>query len=214
MKCKNLQIGYTQILSNVGDLNFTASTVLLGKNGAGKSTFLKTLSGFIPPVSGSIEINGIDIKGMSSYDLAQKVAFLSTTLVRPNYMKVIDYLGLGLVQVDHSNAIIESLQLDPLLPYRLTNLSDGQLQKVRIAKLLMRNTPYLLLDEPLQHLDPWQRQLVVTTLADYIADKNATMIIASHELDLFQSFINRVLFISNEVKEIDFNQKDIIHHYQ
>ena len=140
-------------------------TCLLGANGAGKSTLLRTLSGFIPPISGNILLNGRDLSLCTRTEMAQQISVVLTDKLDINDMTVRDMVALGRTPYtnfwgkmsDKDSAIVdqamECVNISSLAKRRIQNLSDGERQKTMIAKALAQETPIILLDEPTAFLD-------------------------------------------------------------
>lgn len=140
-------------------------TCLLGPNGAGKSTLLRTLAGFLAPVSGNIEINGRPIASFTSEELARRISVVLTERLAVPNMSVAQMVGLGrspytdfwgrLRDAD-IEAVKEAMSLtgiEHLSERTVGTLSDGERQKVMIAKALAQETPVIFLDEPTAFLD-------------------------------------------------------------
>ena len=151
------------------DINATINggelTCLLGPNGAGKSTLLRTLSAFLPPVKGDIPIMGRNLRDYSDRELAKTIGVVLTEKTDLRNMTVEDLIGLGrspytgfwgtLHKQDREivDRAIEMVGIEPLRGRMIHTLSDGERQKVMIAKALAQETPVIFLDEPTAFLD-------------------------------------------------------------
>ncbi|MBQ4035058.1 MAG: ABC transporter ATP-binding protein, partial [Paludibacteraceae bacterium] len=172
VKLKNLSIGYKEgkiCKEIVRDLNATLLpgelTCLLGPNGAGKSTLLRTLCNFLPPVAGVIDINGRSLASYSNQEMARLVSVVLThnehnfdlTAYDVVAMGRTPYTGLlGIMSGEDRRIVDESVRLtgvEQLLNRKTSTLSDGERQKVMVAKALAQQTPILYLDEPTAFLD-------------------------------------------------------------
>jgi iron complex transport system ATP-binding protein len=167
---------------------------LLGPNGSGKSTLLRTLAGLQPALAGRIEIEGQT--GLSSAELARKISLVLTDRVIGSQLDVYslvslgrypwsDWLG-GLSEADRTaiTRAIESAGVGDLLERKVYTLSDGETQKVMLARALAQDTPLLMLDEPTAHLDLPSRIRLMRLLHQLARDLNKGILLSTHELDL------------------------------
>jgi len=199
---RELQTGYHQggrhiLVSGVlPELTIGAGQLicLLGPNGSGKSTLLRTLAGLQPPLGGRIEIEGRT--GLSSNELAKKISLVLTDRVTGNNLDVYslvalvrypwsDWLG-GLRETDRAaiDRAIESAGIAELLERRVFTLSDGENQKVMLARALAQDTPILMLDEPTAHLDLPSRIRLMRLLHRLAQELNKGILLSTQELDL------------------------------
>lgn len=199
LKIKSLSTGYNthvvgsdiNVALNVGDM-----VALVGPNGAGKSTLFKTLCGHIKPISGSIAINGSNIAEISPKERAKLMSVVLTERIDDMFMSVHDvvasgrfpYIGMfGKLGKTDENIIQDSLDIIGIksLSDRLFNtLSDGERQKVMIAKAISQNTPIILLDEPTAFLDYPSKIELFSILKKLCVEQNKTIVFSSHDLEL------------------------------
>ena len=140
-------------------------TCLLGENGVGKSTLLRTLSGFQPSLGGSISIEGQPLEQFSDKELARKIGVVLTEKPDVGQMTVDELVGMGrapytgfwgTLDDDDRRVVDEAIRqvgIEPLRTRQVSTLSDGERQKVMIAKALAQETPVIYLDEPTAFLD-------------------------------------------------------------
>ena len=140
-------------------------TCLLGPNGAGKSTLLRTLAGFQPSLGGSIDIDGMDIKSYKSKDLARLISVVLTDNSNIKNMTAYDVIAMGrapytgfwgkLKETDKKfvEKSLEWVGISELAKRKMQTLSDGERQKVMIAKSIAQDTPIIFMDEPTAFLD-------------------------------------------------------------
>ena len=219
---KQLEIGYQnkrQYNSVFKDINLTLSAGdlvgLIGDNGVGKSTFLKTITGNLTPLAGDIKINNKPISQFTSQQLAQLISIVVTEKIGGFNLTVWDVVATGrtpyinffgkLTQED--NAIVtkalEQLNLLPLKDKLIDELSDGQRQKVMIAKSLAQQTPIIVLDEPTAFLDHTSKHHLFSILKQLCAEQGKLIIVSSHDLELMKSYINKsVTMAENNFIEI------------
>ncbi len=211
LKVQDLSIGYNKDLPLIENINFNIKkgelVAILGRNGTGKTTLLKTITGFLKPISGNAFIDGAAITALKASDLAVKVSIVNTERIRMNYFSVRDFLALGrfpytnmigqLKDEDEKiiNDVIDWLKIELLCPKYLNQLSDGELQKVLIARALVQDTPIILLDEPTTHLDLVNRFQIFKLLQRLCHKMNKTIILSTHEVELALDLADSIILI-------------------
>jgi iron complex transport system ATP-binding protein len=167
---------------------------LLGPNGSGKSTLLRTLAGLQPALGGTVTIGGRT--GLATTELARKISLVLTDRVRGNNLDVYSLIALGrypwsgwlgtLTDVDKTVVLqaIDAAGVAPLLQRKVHTLSDGENQKVMLARALAQDTPILMLDEPTAHLDLPSRIRLMRLLHRLAREMNKGILLSTHELDL------------------------------
>lgn len=157
-------------LSGPISLECAAPTAILGPNGAGKSTLLRILAGLDPPGAGRVTLDGVDVHGLSPLERAQAIAFVpqATQLARGFTVRQIVAQGrFAHGGRDPDGAIADALERADLLAFadrRVETLSGGEAQRVVLARAFAQRARWLLLDEPLAHLDPAQRQAMIAVI--------------------------------------------------
>ena len=171
-------------------------TCLLGPNGAGKSTLLRTLSAFLPPVSGDIIIMGRNLHDYSDKELAKVIGVVLTEKTDLRNMTVEDLVGLGrspytgfwgtLQEHDRQTVseAIEMVGITALKDRMVQTLSDGERQKVMIAKALAQETPVIFLDEPTAFLDFPSKVELMQLLHRLSRTTGKTIFLSTHDLDM------------------------------
>lgn len=218
----NLEIGYQnkrQQNSVFKNMNMSFSTGdlvgLMGDNGVGKSTFLKTITGTLAPLSGEIKINGRPITQFSTQELAQILSIVITEKIGGFNLTVWDVVATGrtpyinifgkLTAEDESivTKALEQLNLLSLKDKLIDELSDGQRQKVIIAKSLAQQTPIIVLDEPTAFLDHTSKHHLFSTLKQLCLEQQKLIIVSSHDLELMKAYINKsVTMKENNLLEV------------
>lgn len=207
LKVQNLSIGYGKpLMENISfELSTGSLVAILGRNGTGKTTLLKTLMGFIPTLKGNIFIENQPVSQISSQQLAHKISIVNTERIRMNYFLVSDFIGLGrfpytnfigkLSDADKTiiNDTVQALSIEDLTMKYLTQLSDGELQKVLIARALVQDTPIVLLDEPTTHLDLVNRFHIFQLLKKLTTDK--LIVLSTHEVELALDLADYIILI-------------------
>lgn len=183
---------------------------LLGPNGAGKSTLLRTLCGFQPPIEGTVTISGSDITTMSAAEVARLVSVVLTDRPLTPSLTAAEMVGMGRAPYtgfwgrlsdDDRRLISEAMQtvgIAPLATRRMGQLSDGELQKVMIAKALAQHTPVIVLDEPTAFLDYPSKVAVMKTLARLAHDEGKTILMSTHDLELAAQLGDELMEIENK----------------
>ena len=183
---------------------------LLGPNGAGKSTLLRTLCGFQPPIAGTVTISGSDIITMSAAEVARLVSVVLTDRPLTSSLTAAEMVGMGRAPYtgfwgrlsdDDRRLVSEAMQtvgIAPLATRRMGQLSDGELQKVMIAKALAQHTPVIVLDEPTAFLDYPSKVAVMKTLARLAHDEGKTILMSTHDLELAAQLGDELMEIENK----------------
>ena len=182
------------------DINFQVSkgklVALVGANGIGKSTLLRTLAKIQEPLFGEILLQNKLLHSYSNAALAKEISLVLTEQLPSKNLTVIELIALGrqpytnwignLSTYDHSiikNAL-KKTNLEELKDRKCYTLSDGQLQKVMIARALAQDTSMIILDEPTTHLDMYHKAYVLNLLKKLAHDTQKTMLFSTHEIDL------------------------------
>jgi len=205
LETKELAIGYGEKVI-AQNLNLTANTneiiCLLGQNGVGKSTLLRTISNLQSRLSGDILIEQNDIRLFDPQELAQVLGIVTTEKIGAANMTVRELVTLGRhpytnwlgkVSSTDQEKIEESIaqcRIDYLVDKKIGDLSDGQRQKAMIARVLAQDTKIILLDEPTAHLDLINRAEIMRLLSE-IKEKKS-IIISTHELPLSMQFADKL----------------------
>lgn len=207
---ENLNVGYDKkvvveqvnICANRGEL-----ICLLGPNGSGKSTILRTLTGLQPPITGRVEINGMDVATIKKAELAKKMAIVLTEQVSLGLLTVFEIASMG--RYPHTNflgrlstedeTIVEEA-LDLVDAGYLKNryyfeLSDGEKQKVMIARALVQEPELIVLDEPTSHLDVRHKVEVISILRKLCLEKGITVVLSLHDIDIAIKGCQKILLI-------------------
>ena len=183
---------------------------LLGPNGAGKSTLLRTLCGFQPPIAGTVTISGSDITTMSAAEVARLVSVVLTDRPLTPSLTAAEMVGMGRAPYtgfwgrlsdDDRRLVSEAMTtvgIAQLATRRMGQLSDGERQKVMIAKALAQHTPVIVLDEPTAFLDYPSKVAVMKTLARLAHDEGKTILMSTHDLELAAQLGDELMEIENK----------------
>ncbi len=178
------------------ELNPGELVCLLGPNGSGKSTLMRTMSGIQPPLAGRIEILGQSITKMSPKDIALNLSIVLTDRILIGNLSVYALVALGRSPYtgwmgrlsEEDEAIVqEAIEITGTTDFvnsHISDLSDGERQKVMIARALAQDTPIILLDEPTAFLDLPNRIEIIQLLRKLTHQKGKSILMSTHELDL------------------------------
>lgn len=185
-------------------------TCLLGANGVGKSTLLRTLSAFQPKLGGNIYIKGKELEEYTDRELARVVGVVLTERPEVHNLSVEDLIGLGrspytgfwggLDEVDRDmvERAAEWVGVTGLLGRMMDTLSDGERQKVMIAKALAQETPVILLDEPTAFLDFPSKVEILQLLQRLSRQAQKTIFLSTHDLDLALQLADKVWLMDRD----------------
>jgi len=202
LSTNNLAIGYDAkvVAQNISvDLNQKSFVGLIGQNGVGKSTLIRTILGLQPKISGDITFNGKSIEQYDIKSLAKSVSIVLTNKPDTLNLSVIELLALGrhpytgwlgLLKKEDKDKIEEALtkmEINYIANKKLYELSDGQLQKAMIARAIAQDTEVIVLDEPTSHLD-LKNKIDVLDLLKKISDQAKTILISTHEVGLASKY--------------------------
>lgn len=229
LKAKQLNIGYSVSKKNTSicqQINFDIEkgefVAILGRNGCGKSTLLKTIAKMLPVINGDLYIKNCSIHSFSPKDFSQLISIVLTESIPENSLTVYETIALGrqpytnwlgkLSDNDISiikNAIdlTDTVELSEKLIHQL---SDGQLQRVMIARALTQDTPVILLDEPTSHLDIHHKINIFKILTKICRETQKTVIISTHEVNLALKHSNKLMLIDNSLFNIGKSQEETI----
>lgn len=210
----NLSIGYgSKVVARNLDLQLWRGevTALLGRNGIGKSTLIKTVTGNIPPLSGSVCVEGKPLSAFRKNQLARLVSIVSTSDALTGGLRLSEYVGLGrtpytgimgTLSGDDKNRVEEAMDLVGISHKRdnfFAQLSDGERQKGMIARALAQNTPVIIMDEPFSFLDVASRIEILLILKDIARKEEKAILFSTHEVTQALRMADRVwLFYPDE----------------
>ncbi|NJO81326.1 MAG: ABC transporter ATP-binding protein [Blastochloris sp.] len=171
-------------------------TCLLGPNGVGKSTLIRTLAGMQPPLRGYVELSGVDITSLPLRDLAQRLSVVLTERVHVGNLSAYALVALGRHPytdwsgrlTEHDEAVvrwaIESVGSTPLVQRQVDELSDGERQRIMIARALAQEPLVMILDEPTAFLDLPRRVEMMRLLRQLARTTDRAVLLSTHDLDL------------------------------
>lgn len=222
LKTKNLTIGYaskkgkTVIASNINiELNKGELVGLIGANGIGKSTLLRTLTNVQNALNGVIEINKREITTYTPVALAKVMSLVLTEQISSKNLSVFELVALGRhpytnwlgnlseKDIETVNKSIKQTNIVDLKYKKCFELSDGQLQKVMIARALAQDSNIIILDEPTTHLDMYHKAYILKLLQKLAKETQKTILFSSHEVDLAIQLCDKLIVITKNEVVID-----------
>ena len=210
----HLSVGYKVGHAVVSDINLTLQSgklaSLIGANGVGKSTLLKTLTGFLPKLEGSLLLDGKDISEFSQRALAQQISIVLTQKPDVQNLTVEEIVGLGRspytgffgkLHANDQQIVDESIiavGIEKLKNRMIQTLSDGERQKVMIAKALAQQTPVIFLDEPTAFLDFSSKVETFQLLQRMAHEMGKLVLLSTHDLELAVRFSDTLLQVNGD----------------
>ena len=218
LNISDLSVGYDKkvVAKNISfDLKKGELVAIVGINGIGKSTLLRTIGGFQSKISGSIQIEGKELASIDTLDLATKISVVLTEPIASKNMSIKELLALGRqpytnwlgkLSADDISFITKSvslLELEPFLDKKCYELSDGQLQRVMIARALVQDTSIILLDEPTTHLDLYHKVQILKLLKSIAHKTEKTILFTSHEIELAIQLCDKMLILDGQANPFE-----------
>ena len=204
-----LSVGYSLSHPVISDINLELRSgqlaCLIGENGIGKSTLLKTLTGFLPKLKGSLLLGNRDIESFSQRELARQVSIVLTQKPDVQNLTIEEIIGLGRspytgffgrLRAEDRKVVddaIATMGIEKLRGRMIQTLSDGERQKVMIAKALAQETPIILLDEPTAFLDFPSKAETFQSLQRMAHERDKLILLSTHDLELAVRFADSLL---------------------
>ena len=211
----DLSIGYSSKKGNTTiaehlNLNLEEGKLiaLIGANGIGKSTLLRTLTGIQKPLSGSVFLNKKNIHDFTALALAQNLSVVLTEKLPPSNLTVFELIALGRqpytnwvgkLTGDDLDKITDALklaQIEHLTHKKHFEISDGQLQKVLIARAFAQDTPLIILDEPTTHLDLLHKVSLFKLLKRLAHETNKCILFSTHDIDMAIQLCDEIIVMT------------------
>ena len=218
LQTRDLAIGYTgkpsRIVSEHLGLELRAGELvcLIGPNGVGKSTLIRTLAAMQPPIRGSVALMGDDVHKLTARDLARRLSVVLTERVNPGLLTAYGLVSLGRHPYTdwsgrlsaHDEAVvwqaIEAVGATALADRQIGELSDGERQKIMIARALAQEPMLMILDEPTAFLDLPRRVEMMQLLRRLAHDRQRTILLSTHDLDLALRTADRIWLMAQDGK--------------
>ena len=217
LETKDLHIGYASKKKTVrvaGPINIVLKkgqlVGLVGANGIGKSTLLRTLTNVQKPLEGDIFINSQSLFEYAPIELAKQLSLVLTEPIASKNLSVFELVALGRQpytnwvgnlsdqDVAITNKALKQTNIEALSTKKCFELSDGQLQKVMIARALAQDTDLIILDEPTTHLDMYHKAYILKLLQKLAKDTGKTILFSSHEIDLTIQLCDSIIVMTKD----------------
>ena len=212
IELKELTLGYGQrTLLETVNARITGGQLvaLLGRNGTGKSTLLRAMMGLEKPQSGEITLQGKNIASLKPEKLARNISFVTTDKVRIANLRCKDVVALG--RAPYTNWIgrmqeadkeivmrsLASVGMEAYAERTMDKMSDGECQRIMIARALAQSTPVILLDEPTSFLDLPNRYELCLLLRKLTQKEGKCILFSTHDLDIALSLCDTIMLIDN-----------------
>ena len=226
LELKNTTIGYkTPLIKEVNTgLALGDICLLIGNNGVGKTTLIKSILNQTDLLNGEVLLNGIKTKMLSSKEMAEQIAVVFSKSQIPANYTLRDLISFGkyihypyyfeLKESDQQEVeeIIKSLNLTQYRDFQLTELSDGNLQKAFIGRALAQNSPMIILDEPTTHLDEENKIIILKLLRNLAKKQNKLILFSSHDWRLAKEFADKIWLIHDQKIEAGIAEEILLRH--
>jgi len=183
---------------------------LLGKNGIGKSTLLRTVSKVQNQLAGDVFLNDKNLNEFSNKELATNLSLVLTERLPESQLTVFELIALGRqpytnwidtlseIDIEKINVAIQLTEVEHLKDHRFYELSDGQLQRVLIARALAQDTDVIILDEPTAHLDMHHTYKIFQLLKNLVVTTQKTILISTHQINLAIDIVDELIIMSSK----------------
>ena len=226
LQLKNTTIGYkTPLIKGVEtSLKLGEICLLIGNNGVGKTTLIKSILNQIPTLSGEIFLRNQSLKRLSQKEIAEQIAVVFSKSQVPSNFTLTDLVALGKYihypyyfnlnksDIQEVEEIIESLNLTQYKDFPLQKLSDGNLQKAFIGRALAQNSPMIILDEPTTHLDEENKIIILKLLRNLAKNHNKLILFSSHDWRLAKEFSDKIWLVNDGTLEAGIAEEILLKH--
>lgn len=208
----NLNLGFRArtLLAEVStDFPQRCLTALIGRNGTGKSTLLRALAGLNNRYTGDILIDGSQLRDLGRPEMARRLAFVNTERTRIPNLRCRDVVAMGrapytnwIGRLSENDALavddaLRAINMQDYADRTMDRMSDGECQRIMIARALAQDTPNILLDEPTSFLDLPNRYRLVELLGELAHSRNKCIIFSTHELDIALRRTDRIALLAD-----------------
>lgn len=226
LQLKNTTIGYkTPLIKGVEtSLALGDICLLIGNNGVGKTTLIKSILNQISTLNGEIFLDKKNCKTLTNKQIAEQIAVVFSKSPVPANFTLTDLISLGKYihypyyfelkerDKEHVNEIIYRLNLNQYRNFPLSQLSDGNLQKAFIGRALAQNSPMIILDEPTTHLDEENKIIILKLLRRLAKEENKIILFSSHDWRLSKEFADKMWMIRKGALEAGITEDLLLKH--
>jgi len=213
LECKNLLVGYNSALETMKipfDFSLASGNVvaLMGENGCGKSSLLKTFAGLLKPVAGEVSLEGKSLTEWAPRERAQEISLVRMSSAVPPRMSVSEFVRLGRSpysgifdsRTDEDNRIVEEsmalLDVANFANRPIAELSDGERSRVFLAEAVAQQVKILLLDEPNAFLDIPRSHALFRLLKKIATERNMGIIVSTHSVEYAERYCDRIMVVN------------------
>ena len=213
LECKNLLVGYNSALETMKipfDFSLVSGTVvaLMGENGCGKSSLLKTFAGLLKPVAGSVSLEGKSLMEWAPRERAQEISLVRMSSAVPPRMSVSEFVRLGRSpysgifdsRTDEDNRIVdESMALLDVANFAnrpIAELSDGERSRVFLAEAVAQQVKILLLDEPNAFLDIPRSHALFRLLKKIAVERKMGVVVSTHSVEYAERYCDKIMVVN------------------
>jgi len=215
LAAQNLSVGYQLkkefkvVIPNINlEIEKGKLITIIGKNGIGKSTLLRTFSKVQKPISGKVLLNGKNLQESTQKELSTQLSLVLTERIPESQMTVYELIALGrqpytnwidklsATDIEKIEKAIVQTEIEHLKNNPFYELSDGQLQRVLIARALAQDTEIIILDEPTAHLDMQQTIKIFSLLKKLVSETQKTVILSTHEVNLAIQLADEIILLT------------------
>ncbi len=212
METKNLAVGYGRktVVSGINQEMLKGQFIcLLGPNGSGKTTILRTLSRLLSPLKGAVYLNGRMLNDLNSVELAKTLAVVLTEKLSPGLITAFEFAAMGRYphtgflgklseeDIQKTREALLLVNAGDISDRYFNELSDGEKQKAILARALAQEPEVIILDEPTLHLDLKHRIELIAILRNFSREKGITVIVSLHDVDLASRISEIVILVKN-----------------
>ncbi len=212
IRLENLTLAYGErclVKDVVTEIKQGELTALIGRNGAGKSTLLRAISSLGDITSGKVYLGDKELSKIEPQEMARMISLVTTERVRIANLRCSDVVALGRapytnwigrMQKEDEEIVMQSLRRVGMVDYAaktMDRMSDGECQRIMIARALAQQTPIILLDEPTSFLDLPNRYELCSLLSDLAHTENKCIVFSTHELDIALALSDSVALIDS-----------------
>ncbi len=219
LQAENLSIGYEKSKIVFPNISFAVSEgefiALLGVNGIGKSTLLRTISGLQKSVSGIISIEGKQFESVTVQERAKLISIVLTEKIFVDNISVREFISLGRMpytgwfgnlaeeDVQEVEKVISVMKMEKLQDKLFNQISDGEKQKVLIARALCQQTPVIILDEPTAFLDFRNKKEILDLLSSISRSMKKIIILSTHDIEASLAHCSKCWLMTEEKKFVE-----------
>ncbi len=212
LEFRNTDIGYSHaLIKNIkANLKLGDVCLIIGNNGVGKTTLIKTILSQNKILNGEIFIQNQNNKNLSVKEIANQISVVFSKAEIPQNYSVLDLISLGKYlhlpyyfelsaqNLQEVELVINQLGLDQYKHMKLNQLSDGNLQKAFIGRALVQNTPCIILDEPTTHLDEENKIMILQLIRNLARTHHKAILFSSHDWRLAKEFSDQIWLVKNQ----------------